>query len=483
MKLIKKLTVLTAVMLTAGSFTASAQDIERAVPESQTQIQLSYAPLVREAAPAVVNIYTKQIVRAQRSALFDDPLFQRFFGDKFSFGAPQDRVRGSLGSGVIVRPNGVIVTNHHVIEGADEIRVVLADRREFDAKVVLDDARTDLAILRINAGDEPLQSLPIADSDGVQVGDLVLAIGNPFGIGQTVTSGIVSANARTQEGISDFGFFIQTDAAVNPGNSGGALVGMNGELLGINTAIYSRTGASNGIGFAIPANMVKSVLRAAMNEGSLVRPWLGIRGQSVTADLAAGLGLDRAGGVLIDAVYPGGPAEAAGLVPGDVIMAVGDKEIIDEPGLNFRVATQEAGEAIELVVLSRGSIENRSVNLSLPPEEPARNVTKLDGRNPFQGVTVGNLSPRFNDELQIDTFATGVIVLEVERRTPAARYQFLLPGDIIRSVNGVQINTVADLTPEILENQERYVYQVRRRGGEQQCEIIPNRSYRCTQAQ
>ncbi|NVJ69873.1 MAG: DegQ family serine endoprotease [Alphaproteobacteria bacterium] len=464
-----------------GTALAQAPDMQgRMVPQSEMQVKLSYAPIVAEAAPAVVNIYTKKIVRSRRSALFDDPLFQRFFGDRFSFGAPQERVQGSLGSGVIVRPNGVIVTNNHVVEGADEIQVVLSDRREFDAEVVLADPRTDLAILQIDTGDEPLSSLRLSDSDNVLVGDIVLAIGNPFGVGQTVTGGIVSATARTQQGISDFGFFIQTDAAVNPGNSGGALVGMSGELLGINTAIYSRTGASNGIGFAIPANMVKSVLRAALNEGQLTRPWLGVRGQSVTGDLAASLGLDRAGGVLVDEVYPGGPAESAGIMPGDVIMAIDGKEVIDEPGLNFRIATKESGEEVPLAVLSEGFIQQRKAALALPPEDPARNVTKLDGRHPFQGVTVGNLSPRFNDELQLDPFLKGVVVLKVDGRTPAARYQLLAPGDILLAVNGAEISRVADLDAAIPENADEYLYQIVRRGRIQECLLAgQGRSYRC----
>ncbi|WP_417457535.1 Do family serine endopeptidase [Kordiimonas sp.] len=468
-------------LLPTRALMAQDYEVERAVPQSNAQVQLSYAPLVSRAAPAVVNIYTKKVVRSRRSALFDDPLFQRFFGDQFSFGMPEERVRGSLGSGVIVRPNGVIVTNHHVIEGADEIQVVLADRREFEATIVLDDPRTDLAILRIDVGDEQLASLAIADSDNVLVGDIVLAIGNPFGIGQTVTGGIVSATARTQQGISDFGFFIQTDAAVNPGNSGGALVGMGGDLLGINTAIYSRTGASNGIGFAVPANMVKSVLRAALNEGQLVRPWLGVNGQSVTGDLASSLGLDRAGGVLIDSVFAGSPASLAEIRPGDVIMAVGGREVIDEPGLNFRIATMEPGEEVTLAVLSDGFIQERTVTLALPPEEPKRNITVLDGRHPFQGVKVANLSPRFNDELQVDPFLKGVIVLEVDRRTPAGRYQFLSPGDILLGINGNRIDYVADIDAALEEDAERYIYQIRRRGQQQECMIIPNRSFRCRQ--
>ncbi|MFC3050698.1 Do family serine endopeptidase [Kordiimonas pumila] len=483
MKLLQKLTLVLATIgmgIWHGYAGAQAEtESVRVLPASEGQVMLSYAPVVKGVAPAVVNIYTKKIVRSRRSAMFDDPLFQRFFGDNFSFGSPKERVQGSLGSGVVVRENGVIVTNNHVVEGADEIRVVLADRREFDAEVVLTDPRTDIAILKIDVGDAPLPTIKIADSEDVQVGDIVLAIGNPFGVGQTVTSGIVSATARTQQGISDFGFFIQTDAAVNPGNSGGALVGMHGDLLGINTAIYSRTGASNGIGFAIPANMVKSVLRAALNEGQLTRPWLGIKGQSVTNELAQGLGLDRAGGVLIDAVYPGSPAESAGLMSGDVIMAVAGKEVVDEGGLNFRIATLENGESVSVVVLSGGMLKEDQVVLALPPEDPARDLTKLDGRHPFQGVSIANLSPRFNDELQIDPFLKGVVVLELEDRTPAARWQFLLPGDILLSLNGMSIRSVADVAGALEEDAAEYVYQFQRRGRVRQCQIVPNGSFRC----
>jgi Do/DeqQ family serine protease len=474
------------VLLSAAVFPTQAQaQTDRQIPESRMQVQLSYAPLVQQSAPAVVNIYTTKIQRARRASMFDDSLLKRFFGDNFSFGSPKDRVQGSLGSGVIVRPNGVIVTNNHVIEGADEIKVVLSDRREFDAEVVLTDPRTDIAILRIAAGEEMLPTLRLADSDSVLVGDIVLAIGNPFGVGQTVTSGIVSATARTQQGISDFGFFIQTDAAVNPGNSGGALVGMGGQLLGINTAIYSRTGASNGIGFAVPTNMVKSVLRAALNEGQLARPWLGVKGQSVTNDLASGLGLDRAGGVLVDEVYAGSPAAMAGIVAGDVIMAVDGKEIIDEPGLNFRIATMAEGDSTPLAVLSEGFIQEKSVELALPPETPARNMSSLDGRHPFQGVTVANLSPRFNEELQVDPFLEGVVVLKVGNRTPAARYQFLGPGDVLMAINGNRIELVADIETALVENEAQYVYQFRRRGRVRECVIVLNPSFRfrCTDIQ
>lgn len=456
-----------------------AQAQTRMVPQSRTDVQLSYSPLVSASAPAVVNIYTKKVVQARRSTLFDDPFFRRFFGDRFSFSQPKERVRGSLGSGVIVRPDGVIVTNNHVIDGADEITIVLADRREFEAQLVLADPRTDLAILRIDSGAESLSTLSLADSDTVEVGDIVLAIGNPFGIGQTVTSGIVSASARTQRGISDFGFFIQTDAAVNPGNSGGALIGLDGKLMGINTAIYSRTGTSNGIGFAIPANMVESVVRAALNEGELARPWLGIVSQSVTTELAKGLGLDRAGGVLVDNIYPGGPAELAGLMVGDVIMALNDREIIDEAQLKFRTATRQPGERIMLTLLRGGELVVAQLELAMPPETPARSLTELDGNHPFQGVEIANLNPRFNDELQIDPFRTGVVVLSVGPRTPAARFQFLTRGDILLEVNNITIAYVADAVQILEAPADQYLYKFLRQGRIQECLIVPNRSKNC----
>ncbi len=473
--------VLISVLVLVGLAGASGvqQEPVRVVPQSSQQVKLSYAPVVENAAPAVVNIYTKRIVKSRQSALFNDPIFRRFFGDSFSFGMPQERVQGSLGSGVIVRPDGVIVTNNHVIEGADEITVVLADRREFEASVILADERTDLAILQIDPTGERLPVLPFANSDDVLVGDIVLAIGNPFGVGQTVTSGIVSASARTQRGINDFGFFIQTDAAVNPGNSGGALIGIDGRLLGINTAIYSRTGASNGIGFAIPANMVQSVVRAALDEGVLARPWLGVSLQSVTTELARGLGLDRAGGVLINNIFAGGPADKTDLGPGDVILAIDGREIVDEAELRFRTATHKPGDEISLTVLKEGLLVERTLELDLPPEVPDRDITVLDGRHPFQGVTIANLNPRFNDELQIDLFRTGVIVLDIDRQTPAARFQFLVRGDQVLQINGVNVDTVDDMESVLGSPSEQYVYTIARRGQLQECTIIPNRSKSC----
>src|SRR5277367_785214 len=290
------------------------------VPASMGQVQLTFAPVVKRVAPAVVNVYARSVTQVQVNPFFNDPLFSQLFG-----GSPEmrQRVQQSLGSGVIVRSDGLIITNNHVVEGGTDIVVALSDKREFKAKVLQADPRTDLAVLKIDTKGERLPVVPFADSDRVQVGDLVLAIGDPFGVGQTVTMGIVSALARTQVSASDYQFFIQTDAAINPGNSGGALVTTDGRLAGINTAIYSRTGESIGIGFAIPANLARRVVEGVeggpMNGtvGSVKLAWVGATGQPVTSDIAASLGLSRPGGVLIKQVFPGGPLDRAGVKSGE----------------------------------------------------------------------------------------------------------------------------------------------------------------------
>lgn len=417
------------------------------VPDTKAQLDLTFAPIVRNVSPAVVNIYTKKVVQAQRrSPLFDDPFFRRFFGDGFGGGgsAPQERVQRSLGSGVIVAADGVIITNNHVIKGADEVTVALSDRREFDAEIVLADERTDLAVLRIDTEGEMLPAITFGDPDAMDVGDLVLAIGNPFGVGQTVTSGIVSALARTQVGVADYQFFIQTDAAINPGNSGGALVNMRGELVGVNTAIYSRSGGSVGIGFAIPSNMVKSVVHAALGDGVLARPWLGANGQPVTSDVAYGLGLDRPGGVLLNEIYPTGPADKAGLRVGDVVLAVGGHDVFDMQAVRFRLAAAEEGEQITLTRWRDGDKQDVRLERATPPENPARNLTTLSGDQPLANVTVANLSPAYAIEIGRDPLDNGVIVVRLSRGSYAAR-RGLRPGDIITELNDQTINEVDDL--------------------------------------
>ena len=447
------------VVMAGGALSA-----EKRLPSDQQQIQLSLAPLVRKAAPAVVNIYTRKIVRTRQFApLFDDPFFRRFFGGQFDPDRPRERVQNSLGSGVIVRSEGLIITNRHVIEGADQITVVLADRREFEAEVVGTDKRVDLALLRVDANGETLPFLELRDSDELEVGDLVIAIGNPFGVGQTVTSGIVSALARTHVGISNFGSFIQTDAAINPGNSGGALVGMGGKLVGINTAIFSKSGGSLGIGFAIPANMVRSVIAGVTDGGRLVRPWLGASGQPVTADLATSLNMSRPAGILINEIHPRGAAAGAGLKIGDVVLSINGREVNDPRALRFRIATLAVGETAKVGVWRQGRKKSFTVDLIAPPEAPPRETTELSGAHPLAGATVANMSPALADELGLDTFDGGVVVLRIRRGSNAGRLRFQT-GDMVLAVNGQAVISVRRLRGLVAERINRWRITVNRNG-------------------
>jgi Do/DeqQ family serine protease len=414
------------------------------VPPSREAIRLSFAPIVKQAAPAVVNVFSRRIVRTSASPFADDPFFRRFFGDRSPFGIPQERVQQSLGSGVIVEPDGLIVTNHHVIQEAQEITVVLSDRREFEAKVLRSDERTDIAVLKIDAKGEALPTLGIGDSDMLQVGDLVLAIGNPFGVGQTVTSGIVSGLARTAIGIGDFRSFIQTDAAINPGNSGGALVDVDGKLVGINTAIFSRSGGSIGIGFAIPTSMVRAVLEGAKTGKPMVRAWLGATGQPVTAEIAQAAGLDHPRGVLVKEVVAESPAAQVGIRPGDVIIAIGGHDVDDPEDLRFRVATLPVGAPARLAFWRAGKQQEASATLVSPPETPARDTQTLDGKHPLAGVTVSNLNPALADELSLDTNLRGVVISDVRDGSYAQRIN-LQKGDIVVSINSKPVPTVAAL--------------------------------------
>ena len=445
------LSVLALLILALLPLFASAQRL----PQSQTEIDLSFAPLVREASPAVVNVFTERMVSNRVS-----PMEQMFFGNAI----PKQRRQNSLGSGVIVGSDGVIVTNNHVIEGADTYRVVLSDRREYPAELVLADERTDLAVLKIDTEGAVLPVLPYADTRAAQVGDLVLAIGNPFGVGQTVTSGIISATARTDVGISDYAFFLQTDAAVNPGNSGGALVNTKGELVGVNTAIFSRSGGSNGIGFAIPAEMVKRVVDAAMNEGTFVRPWLGLAAQSVSYDIAKAQGLDRPVGVMVTEVYDDGPADEAGLRRGDLITAIDGREVFDEKGPKFLAAVRSPGEEASLTVLRGGKTQNMGVTVAPPPGASEADVVLLEGRTAFSGARVVELSPRLAEENGLDPFqkGSGIYVYSVMRRSIARN--FFRPGDIVRSVNGVQTKTVDELKSALNEGASSWDIEIERNG-------------------
>ena len=449
----------------AGAFPAGPAESERRLPAGREEIRLSFAPLVKRAAPAVVNIYTKRVVRsAPISPFFNDPFFRRFFGDDFSFGGERKRVENALGSGVLVRPDGLVVTNHHVVEEASSITVVLADRREFDARLMGTDERTDLAVLRIDAAGEALPFLRLRDSDSLEVGDLVLAIGNPFGVGQTVTGGIVSATARTASGISDYSFFIQTDAAINPGNSGGALVSMDGGLVGVNTAIYSRSGGSIGIGFAIPSNMVAAVVDAIDRLGEMVRPWLGAATQDVDAAIAGSLGLARPGGVIVRDVWPGGPADRAGLRQGDVIVAVDGRPVADRAGLSFRMATLKLGSTVPLALLRGGRERVLPLAVARAPEIPPRGTRRLRGAHPLSGASVANLSPALAEDLDLDAMRPGVAIVEIDGGSTAERLAFRV-GDVVLRVNGRSARTVSALRALLAEPADRWRIAVRR-GGE-----------------
>ena len=413
------------------------------VPKSQSQVQLSFAPVVKATAPAVVNVYSKTLTTQDtRLGLFNDPFFRQFFGDRGNFSRPRKQVENSLGSGVIVDGSGLIVTNNHVIRGGTDIRVVLADKREFEAKVLVADERSDLAILKIDVGEEELAALPFGDSDNLEVGDLVLAIGNPFGVGQTVTSGIVSALARTQVGISDYQFFIQTDAAINPGNSGGALVNMAGELVGINTAIFSRSGGSIGIGFSIPSNMVKTVVQSAESGTKIQRPWSGADLQDVTADIAESLGFARPEGALVAGLHPESPLRTAGLKQGDVILALDGHPIENAKEFNYRVATSKVGQESIIEYQRGGKAHEASVALVAAPETTERSETLMEGNSPLQGMVVANLSPAVAEELGVPSSLSGVVALDI-KNGPAKR--FFRKGDILLEVNGVSIASVDDL--------------------------------------
>jgi Do/DeqQ family serine protease len=327
-------------------------EIRQAVPPAISRPDfgpVSYAAAVENSAPAVVNINTAKVVAVRRHSFLNEPLFERFFGRSLDdLITPQQRVETSLGSGVIMSDSGYVLTNHHVIEAADEIQVSLRDGRTASASVIGKDPETDLAVLKVDL--ENLPAITVGQSEGLRIGDVVLAIGNPFGVGQTVTLGIVSATGRSKLGINTFENFIQTDAAINPGNSGGALIDANGNLVGINTAIFSRSGGSQGIGFAIPVSLARNVLQDIIEHGRALRGWLGIEARAITPELARSLGLSDTRGVLVVGVLRDGPAHQAGLQPGDVILTIDDKTIVEAGDALLAISGRKPGSRIRLGV-------------------------------------------------------------------------------------------------------------------------------------
>lgn len=433
------------------SFIAKAPAQERVVPQERQAVQLSFSPVVKKVSPAVVNIYTKRIVSVRSQSPFAmDPFFAPFFRDDFFGGQMRKRLENALGSGVIVKPDGLVVTNAHVVKQADEITVVLNDGREFDAHLALMDEASDVALLRMDVKDEILPFASLRPSESLEVGDLVLAIGNPFGVGQTVTSGIVSALARSSLDINDFNFFIQTDAAINPGNSGGALVALDGGVVGINSAIYSRDGGSLGIGFAIPSEMVASVIAAEEAGqgkgriiGRVVRPWVGVTVQNVSADIATSLGLERPRGALVAKLHEVSPLKKAGVQVGDVVLAVNGKDIRDSSEMKFRMATVPLGQKAAVEIMRRGVHLNLEMEAMAPPDYPPRMDTVLKGDHPLKGVTVANLNPAVSVELGISEEEKAVVVLKAADQGRFMR--FVAPGDILLEINGVKIRRVPDV--------------------------------------
>ncbi len=427
-------------------------------PRTRAEAQQGFAPLLREATPAVVSIYARRIVEGRTNPFVDDPFFRDFFGDMRQ-GAP--RVQNALGSGVILSADGLVVSNYHVVGGADDIRIVLNDRREYAATILLADQESDLAVLRVE-GVTGLPALSLADSDGAEVGDLVLAIGNPFGVGQTVTSGIVSALGRSTLSLgAGRGYFLQTDASINPGNSGGALVDMAGNLLGINSAILTRGGGSNGVGFAIPSNLVARVLAdAKAGKSRFDRPWAGLTGQPVDMAMASALGLDRPEGVLISELHPQSPFAAAGLLPGDVILSLDDNPVTSPQEMMYRLAVAGAGQTARVGYVRSGAAATAKVALVLPPDSDAQPLA-ITNDVALRGLTVAPVGPTAIAAYDLPLNATGVVVTAVADR---AAQSGLAPGDVILAINSVAVNTPEDVAAEAFARTRTWTLDILRKG-------------------
>lgn len=434
----------------------------QSMPQTQAELKFSFAPVVEKAAPAVVNIYAARVVETPRVNPFaDDPIFRHFFGEGVS-NQSTSRIQSSLGSGVIVDPKGIVITNLHVIQSARDIKVVLLDGREMDAEVVVRDNRTDLVALQLKTDDKKLPFLKLRDADELKVGDIVLAFGNPFGLGHTVTSGIISGLARTELGVTDFRSFIQTDAAINPGNSGGPLVTLDGRLVGINTAIFSNTGGSIGISFAIPSNLVAPVL-ASVGQGKerVIRPWVGLRVQNMNAEIAESLGLKEKTGVLVQKVFKDGSAHKADLQAGDVILKINGHDVRTESSYRFRMATLQVGQKALFTMLRKGVIKEVEISLVAPPDISNNKRIEITGRNPLAGARVTGLSPAVAEDFGIPFEGSGVVIYSI-RGGSLARLNGLFPGDIIVQINGKPIATVEDLLRHLSRTREGWKIEYRR---------------------
>ncbi len=436
-----------AIFLT-GSFSAvgvvSAREKVISQESIKTLSRLSEAlsEVAEAVRPAVVNISTTSIETMEDNPfgdMFNDPLFRHFFGDQFGQPGQKRKFKSSaLGSGVIVSENGYILTNNHVVKGAEEIKVILYDKREFKGKVVGTDPRTDLAVIKINAKDLP--TLSFGDSGKLKTGDIVLAVGNPFGLNQTITMGIVSAVGRSNIGLADFEDFIQTDAAINPGNSGGALVNGSGELVGINTAIFSTSGGYMGVGFSIPSDMAKTVMDSIIKYGKVIRGWLGVSIQDLTPELAKSLGIKETEGALITGVENDSPADKAGFKRGDLITEMNGKKIPDVTSLRNMVADRAPGTRVDFKIIRNG--KEQSITATLGEYKEKQIVKKTEYENALKGVTVQELTPSLRDKLDLSEGIVGVVVTEVGSDSPAQG--LLQANDVIQEVDRKSIRSVQE---------------------------------------
>jgi serine protease Do len=423
---------------------------QNALPVSLGNFANGFSAVIKPALPAVVNIRTSKIVKpqaGQMNPMFNDPMFRQFFGDQFGQGGqPHAEREQALGSGVIITPDGTILTNNHVIDGATDIKVQLNDKREFTAKLIGADAKSDIAVLKIEAKELP--TLPIGDSAQLNVGDLIFAIGDPFGIGETATMGIVSATGRTGLGIESYENFIQTDAAINPGNSGGAMIDIHGNLVGINTAILSHggSGGNEGVGFAIPMSMAKPIMDQILSHGKVVRGYLGVHIQELTPEIAKAFNFNQGGGVLIGDVSPDGPSAKAGLKKGDVIVKLDGTAETDPNTLRNTIAAMAPGTNVKLQIWRDGKIQDYNMTLGeLPPDKgevegPGDNSTNNGG---LEGVSVQPLTADLAQQLNLNPNTKGVVVSSVDEASPAAAAG-LSRGDVIQEVNHKPVTSVSD---------------------------------------
>jgi len=447
--------ILAAVAISVAPFAIA----ETKTPQSGAEISLGFAPLVKQAAPAVVNIYARRVMPAQQSTFMDDPFFEEFFR---GFGSPRPRVQNSLGSGVILASDGIVVSNYHVVGQATDIRVVLSDRREFSAQVLLGDQESDLAILQLDEVRD-LPYLDLRNSDQVEVGELVLAIGNPFGVGQTVSSGIVSGLARSGAVAGNArSYFIQTDAPINPGNSGGALIDVNGALIGINTAILSRSGGSNGIGFAIPANLVAQFVdQARLGNDRFERPWAGLAGQPVDFDLANSLNLPVPEGVLLSDIHRVSPFAKAGFAVGDVVTEVGGKPVNSPSEMLYRMSVVGIGGSSLITRVRDGQVAQIDVAMIAAPDEPPSEQMGLDDKTVLPGLVVARANPAVIARFGLPLSVQGVVVIDPEQLGIRVGLQ---PGDVLMSVNGRVMERPVDVENALRDPGRRVHIEVLRRG-------------------